>query len=219
MVKCMEASHMKKILVLVLAALMITAAMPVSASQYAPIKLTAERSGAVNLFLSNFTEAWIDGIEDCSDDYMLVDFAHDHLWFNDNDSFEYGDYANGNNCRVSDDRIQEIIDKYFYDSRQVDLSQTRYDYIDGYYYDTQTGGFIPGGFAHAVSMCPIGDGKYYVSFMIFGAGDYWDNSVMDDSLAVIEANFGHPCGYGCAIVYAEDTADRSTYKMVSYNTL
>jgi len=186
------------------------------AADYAPLELTGEQAAAANLFLSNFTEIGVQAVADSGDDLPLVDFAHDHLWFNDYESYEYGEYGEDLNCRVSDDRIQEIIDKYFYDPHQVDLAQTRFDYKDGYYYHTETGGWINDGFAHVVNLCPIGEDKYFVSFYVFGGGDFWENDVMDDSLNEIEARFHHPCGYGSALIYAADLADRSTYRMISF---
>lgn len=190
-----------------------------TAEEYMSLALTAEERAAANLFLSNFTETGISEIDDYLDDMQLVDFAHDHLWFNDNDSFEYGEYSNGNNCRVSDDRIQEIVDKYFYGPRQVDLSCTRYDYADGYYYHCETGGFVPDGFAYVTGICPIGDGVYFVSFMVFGGGNMWDNSVLDDPLSDIVDSYGHPNGYGSALIHADDLADRSTYRMIAFSRL
>ena len=204
---------MKKIICCLLALLCMTSA--AFASTYAPLELTKEQSAAANLFLSNFTEIGADQIEPYRD-MDLVDFAHDHMWFNDYDSFEYGEYGDDLNCRVSDDRIQQIIDKYFYDPRTVDLSQTRFDYKDGYYYHTETGGWMSDGFAHVVSLCPIGEDKYFVSFYIFGGGDFWENDVLDDTLDEIEAKFHHPNGYGSALIYAKDLADRSTYRMISF---
>ena len=109
------------------------------ASSYDPVILTEEEAAAVNLFLSNFTEVGMKTCECGWDDMQLVDFAHDHMWFNSQSSYEFGEYFSGNNCRVSDDRIQEIIDKYFYDPYEVDLSQTRFDYADGYYYVLDNG--------------------------------------------------------------------------------
>lgn len=188
------------------------------ASTYAPMDADVEELAAVNLFLSNFTEVGVRRIEEYSVDHTeLVDFAHDHIWFNNNSAFEFGEYEDGNNCRVSDKDIQRIVNNYFYDAPQVDLSETRFDYEGGYYYHCETGGWTPDGFAHVVSICPIGEDKYFVSFMVFGGGEAWDNSVMDDTLDEVEAQFGHPNGYGAAIVHAEDLSDRSTYKMVSYS--
>ena len=196
--------------------LAVSAAHAAAASTYSPLNATAQQLAAANLFISNFTETGIDSLDAYGDDMELVDFAHDHLWFNDYDSFEYGDYFGGNNCRVSDGRIQEIIDKYMYYPRQVDLSQTRFDYVDGYYYHEETGGWISDGFAHVMSICPIGDDMYFVSFMVFGGGYAWDNSVMDDTLEQVESSYGHPNGYGSALIYASDLSDRSTYRMISY---
>ncbi len=188
------------------------------ASDYASIDFTDKQAAAANLFLSNFTEVGVRSISSYPDDMELVDFAHDHLWFNSHDSFQYGEYFNDNNCRVSDDRILSIVDKYFYDVPwEIDLSQTRFDYDGEYYYHCETGGWMNDGFAHVVSICPIGDDKYFVAFYVFGGGNYWENAVMSMSLSEIVAEHGAPCGYGSAIIYADDLADRSTYKMISFS--
>ena len=203
-----------------LIALILCLAPSVSAeSTFAPIDVTEEQAAAANLFLSNFTEVGVDSIGSWHEDIDLVDFAHDHIWFNDHDAYEYGEYSGGNNCRVSDDDIQRLVDKYFYDAPVVDLTQTRFDYIDGYYYHCETGGWTDCGFAHTVSICPLGDDTYFISFLIFGGGNFWDNSVMDDSLSEIETEFGHPGGYGSALVHAEDLSDRSAYQLISYAAL
>ena len=206
--------------VLIVLALILAVAPMACAGQRGPLTLTEKEHYAVNLFLSNFTETGIDAISTYEyEDETLVDFAHDHLWFNDYDSFEYGDYSRDNNCRVSDNRIQQIIDKYFLDPRIVDLSQTRFDYDGEYYYHCETGGWTSCGFAMNTSVCPIEDGYYYVSFMIFAGGEAWDNTALNLSIAEAWEQFGHPCGYGSALVSAEDLADRSTYRMIEYGTI
>jgi len=190
------------------------------AEEYGPLTLSPDEHYAVNLFLSNFSEIGLSEIDTFdSDDQTLVDFAHDHLWFNDYESYEYGEYDNDNNCRVPDDRIQEVIDKYFLDPRTVDLTQTRFDYDGEYYYHLETGGWTNCGFAVNTSVCPIDDGYYYVSFMIFGGGEFWDNSALNLSISEAWAQFGHPCGYGSALISAENLTDRATIKMISYGTI
>ena len=188
-----------------------------SAQTYAPVELSGDARYAMNLFLSNFTEIGLDSVSTWSGDKDLVDFAHDHMWFNAYDSFEYGEYAGENNCRVSDDRIQSIIDKYFTDPRQVDLSQTRFDYDGEYYYHCETGGWNNCGFAHTINVYPAGEDKYFVSFLVFENGESWENDVLDDNLDEIIAERGEPVSYGSALIFAKDLADRSTYKMISYS--
>lgn len=202
-------------------AAMICLAAAASAQSYAPIELTGDVRYAMNLFLSNFTEIGGGDIATWSDDIDLVDFAHDHLWFNDHDSYEYGEYSeypddDGNNCRVSDDRIQEIVDKYFLDAPKVDLSQTRFNYDGEYYYHCETGGWTNSGFAQTVSTCPLGDNEYFVSFMVFGGGEFWENDVLSMTIDEAAGKYGAPTSYGYARVYAENLSDRSTYKMISY---
>jgi len=191
------------------------------AQSYEPIELTADARYAMNLFLSNFAETGVDEISVYSEDMVLVDFAHDHLWFNDYESFEYGEYSeypdDGNNCRVSDDRIQEIVDKYFLNPPEVDLSQTRFNYDGEYYYHCETGGWINDGFAQAVSVCPLGEDRYFVSFMIFGGGEFWENDVLRMSIDEAAAKFGAPAGFGTAVIHTGDLSDRSAYKMIDFS--
>ena len=184
------------------------------AENYVPVELTTRETYAMNLFLSNFTEVGIDKISRTSDSQILVDFAHDHMWFNDYESYEYGEYED-NNCRVADDRIPEIINRFFGDIGEVDLSQTLFDYDGEYYYHCETGGWTNSGFAHAMSVCPIGNDQYFVSFAIFCSGGQWDNSALDDGIEELIEEYVAPSDYGSAIVYAGDLADRDTYRMVS----
>lgn len=183
------------------------------AENYVPLDLSAKEQYTVNLFLSNFTETGVDKIDARSDDRALVDFAHDHMWFNSYDKFEYGDYFGDNNCRVSDDRIQEIIDDYFYYPIKVDLSQTRFDYDGEYYYHCETGGWSDSGFAYATSVCPMGGDRYFVSFVSFGLGGDWENDVLKSDIDELLDEYIAPTTYGSAVIRAKDLADRSTYKM------
>lgn len=182
-----------------------------------PLSLTNEQRYAAGLFLSNFTEIGCLSISENSPDIDLVDFAHDHLWFNDYSAFEFGEYAGSNNCRVSDARIQEIVSRYFRSAPAVALDQTRFDYDSGYYYHCETGGWLSGGFAHVISLCPAGEkDTYFVSFAVFGGGESWENGDIRLSAAEAQLKYGAPRGYGSALVYAGDLADRSTYSLLSF---
>jgi len=213
---------MKRIFALVLVFLM--AAVPAGLADdpdpIVRVELTEDVRAAAGLFLSNFTEIGLDSVSVNSPDEVLVDFAHDHMWFNSYESYEYGDYARGNNCRVSDDRIQDIIERYFYDfTWEVDLSQTRFDYEDGYYYHCETGGWTSCGFAVVTDIWQVQPDTYFISFMVFGGGYDWDNSVMGMTVEQAQAEYFYADGYGSALVHAEDIGDRSTYKLISYGAV
>ena len=208
--------HIQKITLLILALICLSSVSFAETGEN--IDLTADQYYSMNLFLSNFTEIGVDEIPAYPEDKDLVDFAHDHLWFNAYDSFEYGEYEGDNNCRISDDRIQAIIDNYFYNPRTVDLTQTRFDYDGEYYYHCETGGWINDGFALTASATPIGNDQYFVAFMVFGSGSFWENDALNMTAADAWEEFGDaPTDYGHAIVYASDLADRSTYRMIAYN--
>lgn len=206
---------MKKLiaLMLIMALCLAPAAL---AENYAPLQLDAKQNHAMNLFLSNFTEQDLSYINAWADSSVLVDFAHDYLWRNAYESYEYGDYSGDNNCRVSDDRIQDIVKKFFYEEPEVDLSQTRFDYDGEYYYHCETGGWMNGGFAHVMSACPVGGNQYLVSFAVFGDGENWDNDVMDAGIEELIAAYGGPSEFGSALIYAGNLSDRDTYRMISF---
>ena len=209
---------MKKLAALIII-LILCLAPAALAENYAPLQLDARQSYAMNLFLSNFTEQDLSYINAWADSSVLVDFAHDHLWRNAYESFEYGEYSGDNNCRVSDDRIREIVKRFFYEEPEVDLSQSRFDYDGEYYYHCETGGWMNGGFAHTMSACPVGNDQYIVTFAVFGDGENWDNGVMDDAIEELIAVYGEPSEYGSALIYAQDLADRETYRMISFRGL
>jgi len=214
----LKAKVCKTFILLALVFCLLPAAM---ADDFMPMELNGEESYAMNLFLSNFTEVGVEKVDTFANRDALTDFAHDHMWFNDYEAYEYGEYAGDNNCRVSDDRIPEIINDFFYctDVDEEILSQTRYDYDGEYYYHCETGGWSNSGFAHTISLCPIGNNRYFASFMVFGSGEPWENDVLDDGLNEIIENYGPPFSYGSALVYAENLADRSSYKMISYSRM
>lgn len=212
---------MRKVIIAVILALVLGISCPALAQQ-APMELTTEERYAVNLFLSNFTELGMnmDRIENHGPDRDLVDFAHDHIWFNCGDSYEYGEYSGDNNCRVSDSGIQAVIDSFFHDVPEVDLSQTRFDYDGEYYYHCETGGWAPAGFACVTGMWPAKEKDvYYVSFLVFADGLSWENDILGDDAQMQLFRYFAADGMGCATVYAPNPADRSSYRMISYSRL
>lgn len=179
------------------------------------VNLNSAERYTMNLFLSNFTEVGSD-VRSSGPDRDRVDFAHDHLWFNDRDSFEYGEFANDMNCRVPDGRIQEIIDKYFYEPENADLSDTRFPYEDGYYYHEETGGASNMGFALTLGAYETEPGIYYAAFLTFAPGMPRDSGDLRLSLAEAEEKFGIPQHGGRAWIAAGDLSNRSTYRIIDF---
>lgn len=191
------------------------------AGDFVPMELNGEESYAMNLFLSNFTEVGVEKVDSFTDHNALAIFGHHHIWCNDYEAFEYGDYFNGNNCRVPYDRILKTINSFFYyENGGADyLNQSIFDEDGEYYYHCETGGWSNSGFAYTLSVCPIGNDKYFVSFANFEFDAKWNNSVLDDELTEIIGNYGTPSAYGSALIYAANLSDRSSYKMISYSRI
>lgn len=188
------------------------------------INLTATQRENMNLFLSNFTESCLSYITECVFDVqstpenMLVEFALDHLWFNYGDTrIEWGEYQNYYNVRVHKKHVPEVIKKYFGTSIS-DYAPYYVDFIDPYYYWTETGGHIPGGFASTEEVRYLGADRYYVSFITLASGEYWDTE--DTKLSLDAARRKFP-GYerrAYAVVYAPNLNDRTTFKLTRYVT-
>lgn len=185
-----------------------------------PVALTDAQRYNVNLFLSNFTEAsfgWDEYVFELgeSSDRALVDFAIDHIWFNQQDKLEWGEWGD-DNVRLSDKYIASVTQKYF-GRAPKDLSLTRMDYRDGYYYWQETGGNINNGFACLTGVELMGKCVYIVNFEIYGAGENWSNDVCHYDTAQAAAGYQRS-GTGHALIDmgVGGLDDRSTWKLVRY---
>ena len=194
---------------------------PVYASE---ITLTESQRKDMNLFLSNFTESllayYTAGVFDIQQapDAALVEFAVEHMWFNYNNSrIEWGEYQNDYNVRVHKKYIPEITEKYF-GVTPASPASLYVDFIDPYYYWTETGGHTSCGFASVKNASYLGGDRYLLSFSILAGGEDWKTT--DTALSYEDARAKFP-GYECkgtAIVYAPNLSDRATYKLTRFVT-
>ena len=183
------------------------------------IALNEAQRKNMNLFLSNFTESYLSyhtgGVFDLMNapDEALVEFAVEHMWFNYHESrIEWGEYNGGNNVRVHKKYVPEITEKYF-GVTPSSPSPLYVDYLDPYYYWTETGGHTAGGFASVSDITYLGANRYHVTFSIFADGNFWE--ISDTKLTLSEAREKFP-DYerrGSAIVYAPNLDDRASYKL------
>ena len=193
---------------------------PVPSPAGVPVSLPETQIREINLFLSNFTESDLcymsRGVFDIQNasEYVLVEFALEHTWFNYQESrIEWGEYKNGNNVRMRDDFVRNIIGKYF-GVTVHNLDSLYADYEAPYYYWTETGGHVPGGFALTESVSYLGQNRYLVSFSIFAGGDMWDNSDLSLTHEEARSKFIYSSELrGEAVIFAENIYDRSTYKL------
>ena len=150
----------------------------------------------VNVFLSNFSEVDMGnlGSNHAADVQEIVRFAVMHIGLNSSGQWEYapttdgwpgipgGSMAGGvngkRNVRVSADRVQEIVQRYF--GHGVDFSAIdRYNstgwciYEDGYvYFGVTNGTGVPMGVALAYDVDENRDGSLNVFFDVYGPGAY-----------------------------------------------
>lgn len=139
----------------------------------AAFSITDEERSNINLFLSNFTEQGMMRYdENDSEDGELVRFSVWHIWFNQHDRWESGEWGN-NNRRLSDKGIADVAQKYF-GRRPLMLDLPELDYDGDYYYFEETGGNMGIGFACLSSVESLGGGLYRVYFGVYGEGEAWN---------------------------------------------
>jgi len=188
-----------------------------------PQNLNDEELYNLQIFLTNFTEQGMlspAGLlhGDSMSDAALVDFAAEHIWFNRQDKLEWGEYANENNVRLDKQHIPEVCLKYF--GRMPELfTSDRYDIEGDYLCWQETGGHVPFGFSIVHGAHDMGDGRYRVSFCVYGMGMDWDESVYsmnERSLAHEMPHYFSPVRpYGNAVINVNGGSlmDRSTWTL------
>jgi len=186
------------------------------------VDVTLNQRMCINEFLTAFTEVdlgyYVHGVYDvftCPQS-VLCEFSINHQWFNHNDRIEYGEFVNDTNTSLYAGYTAEIVKEYF----GVELSafEAAYAEFDGSnYYWEETGGHLPEGFAIETYVEYLGDCRYRVKFAIFGAGDEWDISEVGAySYSNAVKKFGSTDNFGCAVIYATNLNDTSTYRLERY---
>lgn len=166
----------------------------------AAFSITDEERSSINLFLSNFTEqGMLRYDESNSEDEELVRFSVWHIWFNQHDRWESGEWGN-NNRRLSDKGIADVAQKYF-GHRPLLLDLPEMDYDGDYYYFEATGGNMGIGFACLSSVESLGGGLYRVYFGVYGEGEAWsaaDCALLPEQAANLYDQT--PPRQGCAVI-------------------
>lgn len=149
----------------------------------------------LNLFLTAFSDAGFNSSAaftmDAYRDRELVDFAVDTLFKTD---MEYGEWGDSN-ARVNGRSVQDLVTRWF-GAKNVNLSDTRYEYRDGYYYSYETGGWSTGGFAVVDRVEMLSESLYRVGFTTYGAGEVWKSEAVcalspDRAAAMYPWSFNH----------------------------
>ena len=194
-------------------------ALPSYAGRTVDDQLTADQRYNINLFLSNFTEAdfaWGTGYFDMDDEVEMVEFAINHIWFNQQDKIEWVDGHEEGNVRLKEEYIAPVAEKYF--GRAPLSAQPKWAvYKDGYYYWTETGGHVASGFAQITSVRELENGYYEVYFETYGGGMAWTNDCC--GLTLDQAREKYPDNYplaGYALLEIGDINDRATYRLLRY---
>ena len=128
--------------------------------------LTVTQKKDLNVFLSNFSEAFFEYYDsDSADINALISFAFIHDIVNNNSLIRWTDSEMG----ISADRVDKTLNKYF--GKSIPRSSTTEWYYDGEYYWTEAAsGESYDYFSVAVKLIDLQDGTYRVDFNNYYAG-------------------------------------------------
>lgn len=179
-------------------------------------ELTDAQRADLNLFLSNFTEVDFDGQNgyfEARDELAMVDFAIDHIWFNQKDRLEW---VTGEeyNVRLDSELTRSVCEKYFGYAPKQPVSSWCPE-KDGYFCWNESGSHVQEGFAQVTSVSTLGEDRYAVYFESYGAGEEWDNERCGWTIDQARAQYAQD-GRGYAELIAENLDDRASYKLLRY---
>lgn len=189
--------------------------------EYTPRGVNEKERYNINLFLSNFSE---QGMTFYSSqrytDAQLVDFAIFHTWYNRQDRIERGQWG-ADNCRMSDEYVTEITEKYFGKAPASKLP-SKIRYADGYYYWQTTGGYMGMGVVSMSHAEDLGHGLVGVYFGCYGEGEAWsadDCHLRPEQAAKRFSDSPVYAGYAVIDMNGGTLEDRSTWTLVQYDTM
>ncbi len=180
-----------------------------------PLK-TAEDKRALNIFLSNFSEAYyLKGSDPISGDEGKIDFAYTHLMINAPSRITGG--------AISAAEVDEVLEKYFGESipHKTPADSRMWEYKDGKFVAFIPGGDSYGDFSIATSMKTMKDGNFTVSFNIYQLPDVSGGDIVTDTAAYSLSDAEAAAKYekqadGTAILKAKEYKGKQTYELVSY---
>lgn len=179
-------------------------------------ELTDGQRADINLFLSNFTEVDFDGTNgffEARDEQAMVDFAIDHIWFNQADRLEWVEGKEGS-VRLDSELTRSVCEKYFgYAPKEPVSSWCPKE--DGYFCWSERGSHAQEGFAQVTSVSALGDDRYAVYFESYGAGEEWDNDCCGWTIDRARSQYAQD-GRGYAELLAGNLDDRGSYKLLRY---
>lgn len=128
--------------------------------------LTSEQKKDLNVFLSNFSEAFLKYYDaDNVNTNDLINFAFIHDMINNNKLIRYKD----SNMGISAERVSETLNKYFGKSI-TNESTNEWQYDGEYYWKSGAAGESYDYFSVALNLVDLNNGTYRVDFNTYYAG-------------------------------------------------
>ncbi len=190
------------------------------------VSMTASMSAAeykeLNLFLSNFSEAYYDPNDAyyTNPDEQKIMFAYLHSLINYNGSIIY---ENGYYGIYASD-VDKILNRFFGTTvpRQTPYNSKVWKYKNGKFLIPAADGESYGAFSLATGMYPNGDGTYRVTFNVYYDTDVMGGDIITDKTlySLTPQTVYRRCSYegnGVAIVKPKVYNGKNTYEIVSYS--
>lgn len=181
---------------------------------------SAEEKRALNIFLSNFSEAYyMKGSDPISGDEGKIDFAFTHVLLNSPSELALvPDYDS-----ISAEKVDEVLEKYFGESvpHKTPKSSRKWQFRDGNFITRIPGGDSYGAFSVATGMKTMKDGNFEVSFHIYQLDGVYGGNLVTDMAAYSLSDAEAAAKYqkqadGTAVLKAKEYKGKQTYELVSY---
>ncbi|MBQ4528661.1 MAG: hypothetical protein II998_11395 [Clostridia bacterium] len=190
--------------------------------------MSAPEKREVNIFLSNFSEAFYDPNNDyyTSFEEQKLSFAEIHLSLNSWNEVSY-DYSNNYGYVViSAESVDRVLNRFFGSTipHETPANSELWFYNNGKFYRPASSGESYTRFTIANSMYVNENGTYKVNFDIYYDSSLGGGAVLDDktvySLTPSQASLKYDyIGSGTAIVKPKVYNNSNTYELVDYNVV
>ena len=182
--------------------------------------MSAEEAREVNIFLSNFSEAYYVPEPECySPEEALIDFAFIHCKINSYEKILYEEDYMG----ITATDVDAVLNRFFGKTvaHKTPKDNQQWIYRDGKFLTPAADGESYGTFSIATQVRLYDNGNYEVAFNVYNDREIGGGDVITDktiySLAADKASEKYALtGHGAAVLKPKKYNGKDTYELVSY---
>ncbi len=178
-------------------------------------QLSAEKRRDLNIFMSNFSEAYFENYSSESyDNAQLINYSFTHNNINKPDEIVWDSSQMG----ISADLVNKDLDRFF--GKSVPRNSVgEWTYADGYFYQPAAMGEFYGIFSIVTKLVDNKDGTFDVEFSVFSDTENFGEVSLSEWYSYTEAQARAKCdfsGTGRAKIKAKTYNGNETYELLEY---